>query len=81
MKKIFTLALLALVAVGASADTKKDAAQSNKPVFTTIKANPITSIKNQNRSGTCWDYSTLSFFEAASALRRVFRAIALSCDS
>ena len=38
MKKIFTLALLALVAVGASADTKKDAAQSNKPVFTTIKA-------------------------------------------
>lgn len=64
MKKIFTLALLALVAVGASADTKKDAAQSNKPVFTTIKANPITSIKNQNRSGTCWDYSTLSFFEA-----------------
>ena len=56
MKKIFTLALLALVAVGASADTKKDAAQSNKPVFTTIKANPITSIKNQNRSGTCWDY-------------------------
>lgn len=64
MKKIFTLAILALVAVGASADTKKDAAQSNKPVFTTIKANPITSIKNQNRSGTCWDYSTLSFFEA-----------------
>lgn len=64
MKKIFTLALLALAAVGASADTKKDAAQSNKPVFTTIKANPITSIKNQNRSGTCWDYSTLSFFEA-----------------
>ncbi|WP_444403748.1 aminopeptidase C, partial [Prevotella sp.] len=36
----------------------------NKPVFTTIKANPITSVKDQNRSGTCWDYSTLSFFEA-----------------
>jgi aminopeptidase C len=25
---------------------------------------PITSIKDQNRSGTCWDYSALSFFES-----------------
>ena len=40
------------------------AKDQNKPVFTTIKENPITSIKDQNRSGTCWDYSTLSFFEA-----------------
>ena len=29
-----------------------------------VKENPITSIKDQNRSGTCWDYSTISFFEA-----------------
>ena len=64
MKKIFTLALLAAVALGAQAEEKKDSAASNKPVFTTIKENPITSIKDQNRSGTCWDYSTLSFFEA-----------------
>jgi aminopeptidase C len=42
----------------------KKAATSNKPVFTTIKENPITSIKDQNRSGTCWDYSTLSYFES-----------------
>ena len=32
--------------------------------FTTVKANPITSIKNQSRSGTCWAYSTISFFES-----------------
>ena len=32
--------------------------------FTTVKANPITSIKNQNRSGTCWAYSSLGFFES-----------------
>ena len=63
MKKIMTLALLALVALGAQAEEKKDSV-NNKPVFTTIKENPITSIKDQNRSGTCWDYSTLSFFEA-----------------
>ena len=32
--------------------------------FTVIKENPITSIKNQNRSGTCWCYSALSFVES-----------------
>ena len=64
MKKLMTLALLATMALGAQAEEKKDSANSNKPVFTTIKENPITSMKDQNRSGTCWDYSTLSFFEA-----------------
>ena len=63
MKKFFTLALLAVLALNANAEEKKDE-NKNKPVFTTIKANPITSVKDQNRSGTCWDYSTLSFFEA-----------------
>ena len=63
MKKIFTLALLAVFALNANAEEKKDE-NKNKPDFTTIKANPITSVKDQNRSGTCWDYSTLSFFEA-----------------
>ncbi|WP_288277045.1 C1 family peptidase [uncultured Prevotella sp.] len=63
MKKVLSLALISLMAVGAQAqDAEKKA--SNKPVFTTIKENPITSIKDQNRSGTCWDYSTISFFEA-----------------
>ena len=32
--------------------------------FTTVKANPVTSIKNQYRSGTCWCYSALSFIES-----------------
>ena len=66
MKKILTFALMAMIALSASAAKKKapEKKDQNKPVFTTIKANPITSIKDQNRSGTCWDYSTLSFFEA-----------------
>ena len=65
MKKILTLALLALVTIGANAAPKKKGnANSNKPVFTVVKQNPITSIKNQNRSGTCWDYATLSYFES-----------------
>ena len=63
MKKILTIALMAMIAVSASAAKKKEAAKdANKPVFTVIKENPITTIKDQNRSGTCWDYSTLSFF-------------------
>ena len=64
MKKIFTVAMLAIFALAANATEAKDSVNPNKPVFTTIKANPITSIKDQNRSGTCWAYSTLSFFES-----------------
>lgn len=65
MRKILAVALLALCASGASAKTNADSTKnSNKPVFTVVKENPITSIKDQNRSGTCWDYSTLSFFES-----------------
>ena len=64
MKKLFALSLMALIAVGANAEEKKDSVNKNKPVFTTIKENKITSIKDQNRSGTCWAYSTLSYFES-----------------
>ena len=64
MKKIFAFTLAALMATGVMAEEKKDSVNKNKPVFTTIKENPITSIKDQNRSGTCWAYSTLSYFES-----------------
>ncbi|MBO5980365.1 MAG: aminopeptidase, partial [Bacteroidales bacterium] len=32
--------------------------------FTVVKENPITSIKDQHRSGTCWCFSALSFIES-----------------
>lgn len=64
-KSIAIMAMAALCCLGAQAAKKKaPAADPNKPVFTVIKENPITSIKNQAKSGTCWNYSTLSFFEA-----------------
>lgn len=60
-KRLFTLALAGLMTSGAFAqDAKKDEGF----VFTTVKENPITSIKNQNRAGTCWCYSTMAFLEA-----------------
>ena len=69
MKKFLTLTVMMLTTACMMAQTetkaeKKDSVNPNKPVFTVIKENPITSIKNQARSGTCWNYSTLSFFEA-----------------
>ena len=65
MKKIIALALLAVVATGANAKGKKQPkVDPNKPIFTIVKENPITSVKDQNRSGTCWAYSTLSYFES-----------------
>jgi len=65
MRKIFMTALLMLIAFGVNAQDRPEKKENpNKPVFTVVKENKITSIKDQNRSGTCWAYSTLSFFEA-----------------
>ena len=33
-------------------------------VFTTVDSIPITSIKDQNQSGTCWSFSTIGMFES-----------------
>ena len=48
------------VAVSAAA---KDKAQDTAFVFTDVKVNPTTSVKDQNKSGTCWSFSGLSFLE------------------
>ena len=61
MKKIALIVLISLWAVAMSA---QDKAASPEYEFTTIKENPVTSIKNQYRSGTCWCFSALSFVES-----------------
>ena len=76
MKKFMTLALMAVIALGANAE-KKDSV--NKPVFTVVKENKITSIKDQNRSGTCWAYSGLGFFETE-ILKKTGKSVDL-CES
>ena len=57
IKFILSAAAAALFAANATAQTPEYE-------FTTVKENPITSIKNQYRSGTCWCFSALSFVES-----------------
>lgn len=65
MNKNFLFAAVMMLLPGTMAAQEKPAAAKNDTVqFTVVKANPITSIKDQNQSGTCWDYSSLGFFEA-----------------
>ncbi len=65
IKRLSALSLAAMMlANGASAQEKDEKKADEGFVFTTVKEIPITSIKNQNKSGTCWAYSSLGFFEA-----------------
>lgn len=59
MKKSILIAALGLFSLSAMA---QDAKPEEGFVFTTVKENPITSIKNQNRSSTCWSFSALGLW-------------------
>ena len=61
MKKSILIAALGLFSLNTMA---QDTPKEEGFVFTTVKENPITSIKNQNRAGTCWCYSGLAFIES-----------------
>lgn len=64
MKKTLILAAFAALTTNLFAQVVTAQDAKKKPEFTIVKEIPITSVKNQARSGTCWNYSTLSFFEA-----------------
>ena len=61
MKKIIiAIACCALVFNVAEAKKKKNEVKKEEGfVFTTVKENPITPVKNQHRSSTCWSFSGL----------------------
>lgn len=63
MKKMLTL-LVALCATMAAWAQAPEAKAAEGYQFTDIKVIETTPVKNQNRSGTCWCYSTMTFLEA-----------------
>lgn len=66
MKKMVLMAFVAMsIAAYAQSDStevKKDSVEGWQ--FTTVDSIAITPVKNQNRSSTCWAFSTLGFLES-----------------
>lgn len=56
--------ILAVAALCLSLAVSAQEEKAEEPVFTVVKEAPVTSIKNQYRSGTCWCFSALSFVES-----------------
>ena len=56
--------LFALAAIMLSLNAVAQEVKQDKPEFTVVKQAPVTSVKNQYRSGTCWCFSALSFVES-----------------
>lgn len=64
MKKFMLMALAAICAAPAVADEAQTEEKKDTLIFTPVVENRVTSIKNQNNSGTCWAYSSLAFLES-----------------
>ena len=58
MKKLILAAFALCSALGAAAQKPAPAAAEGYR-FTDVKILPVTPVKDQSRSGTCWCYSTL----------------------
>lgn len=77
MKHLFVALLAAGISLSAMADDKVVIPDSTGFKFTDIKVVKTTPVKDQNKSGTCWCYSTNTFFESE-ILRKTGKEIHLS---
>ena len=77
IKNLLTVMLAAGMTFAASADDKVVVPDSTGFKFTDIKVVKTTPVKDQNKSGTCWCYSTNTFFESE-ILRKTGKEIHLS---
>lgn len=76
MKKIIYLGfVLTFLSIPSFAQKKDKDTKIETYKFETIIENPITSIKNQASSGTCWCFSGISFIES-----EILRATGEECD-
>ena len=62
---LFLSLLAAMLLDSAAVTTAPDSAKVDSGfVFTTVDSVGITPVKDQHRSGTCWAFSTIGFFES-----------------
>ncbi|MBO4340413.1 MAG: aminopeptidase [Bacteroidales bacterium] len=82
MKSVKSVIILAAALASVSAMAQRPAAPvSTKDYqFTTVKENPVTPVKNQYRSGTCWCFSALSFLESEAIKNRNIKDTTLFPD-
>jgi len=68
IKTIKTVGLFSLMIAGSAAFAQEEEPFTNRKgseyKFEMIADNDATEVQNQNRTGTCWSFSSLSFFES-----------------